>query len=489
MGKSLIPYLKYIVLAAIIYMPIFGHLNTLPIRIYDEARLAINAYEMLNNNNFIVTHYDGNPDMWNTKPPLMIWFQVISMKLIGVSELSVRLPSVIATLLTCITLLVFSQRYLNSFWLGFIAILTLITSQGYIEIHSSRTGDYDALLTLFTTLSGLYFFMFCETQRNKYLYFFFITITLAVLTKSISGLLFVPALFLYSLYQKQTIQILKNKHFYIGLLCFVFFISGYYLLREAYNPGYIEAVQKNELGGRYLEVIEEHKHSFWYYYNNFIDTQLTAWYLLIPCGLAVGLSAKDNKLNRITVFSALMISTFFLIISAAQTKLEWYNVPLYPFLSLVIAVFIYYIFESLKNATWIGNKLNLNVIPFLFLFLIFIGPFQKIINKTYKPKEYPWDTALYEISYYLKDAVKGKYNLNGQYLLYDGYNAHIIFYLNVLNDKGARIELKDWGTMQKDDIGIAYQNKVKQYIEQHYIFDIINTNGNIITYKIHGRKE
>mgnify|MGYP000350515794 CR=1 FL=1 len=35
-------YIKYIVLAALIYMPIFGHLDTLPIRIWDEARLAIN---------------------------------------------------------------------------------------------------------------------------------------------------------------------------------------------------------------------------------------------------------------------------------------------------------------------------------------------------------------------------------------------------------------------------------------------------------------
>ena len=43
-------------------MPIFGHLDTLPIPISDESRLAINAYEMLKNKNYLVTHFEGKPD-------------------------------------------------------------------------------------------------------------------------------------------------------------------------------------------------------------------------------------------------------------------------------------------------------------------------------------------------------------------------------------------------------------------------------------------
>ncbi len=47
---------KYLILAILVYMPIFGHLDTLPIRIWDESRLAINAFEMYKNGDFIVTH-------------------------------------------------------------------------------------------------------------------------------------------------------------------------------------------------------------------------------------------------------------------------------------------------------------------------------------------------------------------------------------------------------------------------------------------------
>lgn len=334
-----------------------------------------------------------------------------------------------------------------------------------------------------------FFFSYCEKRNYKHLYLFFLFTALAVLTKSVTGLLFMPAIFIYSIIQKQLIPLLKSKHFYIGLLSFLGLVIGYYLLREANNPGYIEAVQENELGGRYLNVIENHKHGFWFYYNNFINFQLSVWYLLIPCGLITGFVIKNKKINRITLFSFLMIITFFIVISTAQTKTEWYDVPLYPFLAISIAIFILYVFELLQNIKWINQTLTINVAPYIFLFLIGITPYQNILDKTYKPKEYPWDKDFYELSYFLKDAVKGKYDLTNQYLLYDGYNTHILFYLKMLNDNDTQISFKDWRNVSPMDIIIAHQNHVKQYVEDHYEHDVIHTKGNVVTYKIYGRKE
>jgi 4-amino-4-deoxy-L-arabinose transferase-like glycosyltransferase len=489
MNSVFLKYFKYIVLAALIYIPLFGHLGAFPIRIWDEARLAINAYEMLNDGDFIVTHFEGAPDMWNTKPPLLIWMQVLSMKMFGVNEVAVRLPSAFAGFFTCVALLIFSRHYFKSFWFGFIAVFILITSYGYINVHSTRTGDYDALLALFTTLSGLLFFAFCETKKLKHLYLFFLFTALAVLTKSITGMLFLPAILIYSIIQKQFIPMLKSKHFYFGLLSFLILVFGYYLLREAYNPGYIAAVQQNELGGRFLEVIENHKQGFWFYFDNFIDLHLSYWHLLVPCGLIIGFVIKDKKINRITLFSTLMIITFFLIISTAQTKIVWYDVPLYPFLAIIIAVFIYYIFNLLKNSKVFNQTLAFNVLPFLFLFLVGITPYQNILEKTYKPKEHPTDAKIFELGYYLRDATKGKHDLNNKFVLYEDYKAHNLFYINVLKDKGVNVDFKDWTKLSPEDVVIVQQESLKDYLKNHYKFEILQEEGNVITYKIYGSKE
>ena len=105
------------------------------------------------------------------------------------------------------------------------------------------------------------------------------------------------------------------------------------------------------------------------------------------------------------------------------------------------------------------------------------------------PEEYSWDKDFYEIGYYLKNGIKGKFDLNNQYILFDGYNAHNLFYLKILNDKGIKISFKDWGKLEPMDIAVAYQNHVKQYVVEHYKYDIIHTEGNVLTYKIYGGKE
>ena len=129
-----------LLLAILCYFPIFLHLTSRTIQIFDEARPACNAYEMAHDRNLIVTQYEGSPDMWYTKPPLMIWLQVICIKIFGLNELSIRLPAAIAALLTCALIFFFCFMYLQQMSLGVISVLVLITSEGYIKEHVARTG-------------------------------------------------------------------------------------------------------------------------------------------------------------------------------------------------------------------------------------------------------------------------------------------------------------------------------------------------------------
>src|SRR5690554_7292578 len=52
-----------------------------------------------------------------------------------------------------------------------------------------------------------------------------------------------------------------------------------------------------------------------------------------------------------------------------------------------------------------------------------------------------------------------------------------------------RSQFKDWTKLDTNDIVIAHQEEVKEYLEEHYNYEIIHTEGNVITYKIYGSKE
>jgi len=183
--------------------PLFIHLDTLPLRLWDEARLAISAWEMLHNGDLLVTHFYGQPDMWSTKPPLLIWLQAAFFAIMGPGELASRLPSAIAAFFTGWFLLRTTAKQLNAPWLGLMACLIFYTSDGYMNMHVARSGDYDSLLILLMTTSAWALFRWSEDGKSHDVLLFFVLLTLGVLTKSVQALLFVPGLGLYLLFQKR----------------------------------------------------------------------------------------------------------------------------------------------------------------------------------------------------------------------------------------------------------------------------------------------
>lgn len=476
--------LAWIGLLCLVAIPVFLHLDKQPIRIWDEARLSMNAYEMNRNGNLLVTHFEGQPDMWNTKPPLMIWLQVAFIKLLGFNELAVRLPSAIAALLTCVLMVVFSRKYFRDPLPGMIACMVLVTTNGYIHIHASRTGDYDALLALFTTLFSLSIFLYAETRRIRYLHIFFTALTLSVLAKSIQGLLFLPAIGLYLVLNRQLRSMLGTRWFYIDLLLFVTVAGGYYLLREQYNPGYLQAVWENELGGRYLDTLEENRAGAGYYLIQLKDWLFKPWIWLSAAGIFAGYFSKNTLYKKFTIFTGLLTVTYLLFISISQTKLEWYAVPLYPFLAFLVAMILLKAIDIVQS---LGKTHTAkNVIALALLAIVFIYPYIQIGRKVYEPTEYEWDKDLYPISYVLQDAYRGKTSLHNYIVCYEDYNTQLLFYIKGLNKQGQRIGFGDATRLKQGNLVIASEPKVKQYIETNYSTELVREYYNVRIYRIIG---
>jgi 4-amino-4-deoxy-L-arabinose transferase-like glycosyltransferase len=477
-------WLGGVLVFVLVFFPLFTHLDSLPIRVWDEARNAINAYEMTKNGQWFVTHYDGSPDMWNTKPPLLIWLQALWIKLIGFNELAIRLPSAIAAFLTVFIFYRFLKTKLNHSILALIPTFVLLTSTGFLGEHAARNGDYDALLTLFTTAAALNFYQILQTQHVKYFYYFFGCLALGVLTKGIAGLLFLPAYFFLSLFFKQLVNILKNKHFYFGAVLFVILVLSIYIIRESENPGYLKAVYNNELGGRFLEVTENHKAGFWFYYSNFF-TRFDYWIYLVPAGFLFGLFSKDETTRRLNTFGAVMALSYFFVISSAQTKLTWYDIPMYPFLALLSANFIVLIYSYFQQNDILSKHLTKNVLPAIFLFFIFIKPYENIIqnNHTSHDKDY----AFYELGHFLQNKAFQFYEPGVNVIYHDEYFAHILFYIEKHRILGYDIQLKELSELNIGDVVFTstyYWGLPK--IESVFTYELLYEKGSIVKIRLLG---
>ncbi len=472
------------ILLCLICVPLFWHLDALAIRLWDESRFAGNAYEMYLNGDFFVVKFQGMPDMWSSKPPLMLWCQVFFMKIFGPGEWALRLPSAIAALSTCLILMLFSRRYFQHFLWGGIAAFVLVTTFGYVDIHVTRTGDYDALLAFFTTTYCLALFLFFETKKQKYLYAFFVCLSFAALTKSVAGLVFLPGLFIYALWQKELIALLKNKNTYIGIAIFLFLVLGYYFSREYKNPGYLATVYENELGGRYLNPVEGHEAPWYFYLWALTAWQNPIWMWFIPCGILLGLFSKNAKEFRLTVLFTILSAIYLLVFSASANKLSWYNAPLFPLYAGLSATAIYRIYRILSESDFCKKILKINIFPLLFLIILFIYPYVETLDRVLRIST-EWEMETYEIGYFFRDVIKGNEQLPDDcYFLSSELPQQNDFYLQVLNSKGLNIIQHSYESLQKNDKVVTSEEKIKTYIHEHYQYKELASKNNVSIYLI-----
>jgi len=358
---------------------IFQKIDNQTIQIWDEASTAKTAIEMLRHNSFFAAYEDGVPSYSDPKPPMSSWIKILSYKLFGINEFSVRFPSALAALLTIVFLWYFGAYTLREPWLGVLFALFLSCTPGFITYHVARTGDPDALLVFFTTLTILFYFKLLTEfpgyqKRNFILFSFFLALT--ALTKGIAGFAAFIGLGIFTLLEPQGLKLLRNIRFWLSLLIPVLLLAAYYLTREMMDPGFLKAVYQNELSLAVSSPYRETpKHpEFGFYFDYIIRKGFFPLIILVPlvfyCIYPNRIkSAVLCKLVRFALFGAV---GFILAMSFFFTKNEWYIAPVYTFLVILAGTGTWFFFRHtgmrLKSAgrSWKNALLALLVLLICF---------------------------------------------------------------------------------------------------------------------------
>lgn len=361
-------------LAVLIYFLVFHRLDVKAIYSWDESLFATRAFYLAHHGEYFtnwkqVDHCSlPHP---NTKPPLVSFIQAGFFKILGYNRLALRMPIAILGMLLSLFLIYWSRKAKLGLGIGVVACLVLLSSNGFNVNHVLRSGDHDAALALWLTLSIYSAFKYSVSSRkNLWAVLIFVCTAMAVLTKSIVGFMMLPPIAVFLFIANKPLSVIKSCGLYLGLVLLIIGMASFYLTIEAREPGFLELVWQNEVGGRYGKTIDNHKGPWFYYIKDLFINGFNPYLWFVPIGIMAGFKSRSELKRKLTLLLSLTGFFYLIVISIAETKLLWYGAPLYPLFSILAAIGIASLWQDIvypKVKNWSGARYLQWIIYFLII--------------------------------------------------------------------------------------------------------------------------
>lgn len=181
---ALLPWTWPLLLAAAVWLGLFHGLGAIPLFDVDEGAFGEATREMLARGDYVSTWLNGQPRF--DKPILIYWLQAASVRLLGLDEFALRLPSALAATAWIAAIYVFARRAADRATARAAAFIAA-TSAGVIVI--GRGAIADALLNLFLALAMFDVYRELVDPRPRWRRRAFLWIALGMLTKGPVALL------------------------------------------------------------------------------------------------------------------------------------------------------------------------------------------------------------------------------------------------------------------------------------------------------------
>ncbi|WP_445192600.1 ArnT family glycosyltransferase [Sphingomonas sp. Tas61C01] len=310
---------------------------TMPIRLWDESRNIVNALEMHRAGIGLVTTYGGAPDLWNSKPPLLIWLMAASVDAFGPSLWALRLPSMVAGLATIALVFWFVRRVSGSASTAWLGAALMVASPAYFGEHSARTADYDAALLFFVTAYACLLFLAVHRRCPSWwlLGAAGAAICCACLTKSVAGLVPGAGVALYVLLAGRRRRLVASSHYVVAGAAVLAVAIGFLVLRETRSPGYLPAIWANDVGGRFASSLVLPKP--WTYYLGLLRAGYFAATPLLLLAPVAWVFARGRQ-RVLLGFALCMVASILAVFSLAASKLDHYILTALPFMAIAAAI-------------------------------------------------------------------------------------------------------------------------------------------------------
>jgi 4-amino-4-deoxy-L-arabinose transferase-like glycosyltransferase len=275
-----------------------------------------------------------------SKPPLFHWSAAVSSKIIGrLDEFTIRFPSAFYATLGVLLVYVFARKLFGA-QIGLLSGGILGTTLTYSS--QAVTARVDMTLCFFVTLDLVIFYSLYRgflTGRLWY-YLLYLVLGLGVLAKGPLGIL-LPALVIGSfLALKKRWDLVFKFSFHPGLILTLFVVIGWYVIALIRGgEGFMDHQLLQENIERFYGG-SGHSHPI-YYYIPYLFFGGLPWSLFFAF-LVWDLFKKRSSLGEDILFLTLWLLVMFAFFSISMGKRGVYLLPIYPALSMLMAVWFYH---------------------------------------------------------------------------------------------------------------------------------------------------
>ena len=340
----------------------------LPLMDTTEARYGEIGRKMATLGDWVTPWYDVGVPFWG-KPPLSFWATAGSMRLLGVSEFTARLPHLLCGALITALAWRFARRR-GSTREALLAVALLGGSAlFFVSVGAVMT---DTVMVLCTTAS-LYSFWFAlhgasEAERRRQGWLFFVATGLGLLAKGpVAVVLTGLPILLWIVQQKNMREAWHALPWLPGSLLALAIAAPWYLLAEQHTPGFMNYFLVGEhwhrfvtpgwSGDRYGHAHQVPIGTIWFY----------AWGALLPWSVLLPVAAwrwrrlaahdEQASLRLYLWLWALLPLLFF---TAARNVIWTYALPALPAVALLMARWL--VLRSDRAEAWVATGLTISLL-------------------------------------------------------------------------------------------------------------------------------
>jgi len=350
-----------LLLSAVLFLPGLGS-RTFSTK--GEAREAVVVQSMWQSGNYILPL--RNAEEIPSKPPMFHWLAVMTSKATGVlSEISVRLPSVLCAMLaTLLTFVFFSSSRL----IAFSSVVILLCS--FEWARNAGHARVDMCFALWVLMMLVAFFQLIKPpvvddedtkfqkkyslQRCGWVLVLGVSGAFAILTKGPAGVLFPWVITAVFVLIENKFSIKKSLSAIPVLGCVIALISSaalaglwYWLAFQQQGDAFLQVALIRENAARLLSMEGQqvgHEKPF-YFSAIYLFVGFLPWSLFLPFVFALLWKERKSLLqveNRKALFALVWVLVFLVVVTFSVSKRSVYLLPAFPALAYLTAYALQY---------------------------------------------------------------------------------------------------------------------------------------------------